>query len=76
MDRQYQQKVGALLESFHIQTFTFTAGRKHPTLMFRHGGRDHKIVIPGTASDHRSLKNNFSFIKRYLRTLNDQQTIH
>lgn len=38
------------------------SGSGHP--QFRHPGTSVRLVITGTASDHRSMKNNISWTKR------------
>jgi hypothetical protein len=49
---------------------------KHPALVFELNGKEHRIVMAGSPSDHRARMNNITFLKRYIRGINDQQTLH
>lgn len=44
-------------------------GKNHPKIRFQANGRSYTYVVPGSASDHRSMMNCRSGIRRMLREL-------
>ena len=74
--REVRKAFQPVFESFGIHTFNIERRGKHPHLIFHHAGREHRMPISGTASDYRAQQNKISLLKRYLRNLNDQSTLH
>lgn len=74
--REYQKAITKVFGDFNIPEFTFTETKKHPCVVFNHQGREHRLNYCKTPSDHRSALNDLAFIKRYLRKINEQHTIH
>jgi len=62
--------------AFGIEQFNIEKRGKHPHLIFHHAGREHRISISGTPSDHRAQQNKISFLKRYIRNLHEPATLH
>jgi hypothetical protein len=65
-----------VFEQFGIKDFEIERRGKHPHLIFHHAGREHRISISGTPSDHRAQQNKISLLKRYIRSLNDNPSVH
>lgn len=42
--------------------------RKHPAVVFEVGGRRYTYTCPGSASDHRTLKNCLADVRRVVRS--------
>lgn len=49
--------------------YDLETGKNHPKFRFEHGGRRYTFVVPGSASDHRSILNCRAGIRRLLREL-------
>lgn len=49
--------------------FQVERGKNHPKIRFQVNGRSYTYVVPGSASDHRSMMNCRTGIRRMLREL-------
>jgi hypothetical protein len=75
-DTEIRKTFTPVFESFGINAFSIHKRGKHPHLIFEHAGREHRIPISGTPSDYRAQQNKISFLKRYIRNINDSATLH
>lgn len=65
--RDWLRHVLQILEEHGVKDFEIQKGKKHPKLCFEHGGKEHRLVFPSSASDHRALLNHKADLRRVLK---------
>lgn len=66
MSQSLRRETTDFLRDYGATHISVEPGGKHPKIRFTFKGKDHSIVIPGTASDYRALENQKADIRRLL----------
>jgi hypothetical protein len=67
--KEYERALRNVLEAHGILRAKLDAKHRHPRLIFEVDGQERFFVFPGSASDHRSVKNSISQLRRLLTTI-------